>query len=191
MQTIQLDDRSFLDFDRDFVNKELADTLFQHLNDDMDWQETIYTSETGKTIKVPRLRCYMGDENIAIRLFQREPMKWTKQLSELKEKIEKLQNTKFDYVLMAKYRNGKDKIGFHRDQEASEEGKNVIASLSFGATRTFVIKNEADSTKSYTFELPHGSLLVMRGDTQINWVHSLLQDRAVKESRINLTFRKS
>ena len=72
------------------------------------------------------------------------------QVADLKEKLERLVNTKFDYVLMNLYRNGNYKIGFHRDDEVEEEGKNVIASLSFGALRTFIIKHDHKRELSYT-----------------------------------------
>lgn len=89
------------------------------------------------------------------------------------------------------YRSGNDKIGFHRDDEAEEEGKNTVASLSFGATRKFIIKHRKLKHTEKEFYLCHGSLIAMRGDTQINWLHSVPADINVYSPRVNLTFRKS
>lgn len=91
------------------------------------------------------------------------------------------------------YRDGNDFIGFHRDDEADVPGKNVIASLSLGTTRKFVLKHYKDqrNTNTHTLSLAHGSLVVMMGDTQKDWRHGVPKDESVKTSRINLTFRKS
>jgi alkylated DNA repair dioxygenase AlkB len=192
MQTTTLDERSFVDFDANFVSNELADEILKHLLSDIDWRHTAMTGKSGEQYRLPRLQCWMSDEGVVAQLYQKEPaMKWSPQVMDLKQKLEKLLNTKFDYVLMNLYRDGEDKIGYHRDDEAEEEGKNVIASLSFGAPRTFFIKHNRDRKKIYSFELPHGSLITMRGDTQLNWLHSIPPAPEVKTPRVNLTFRKS
>ena len=192
LQTTQIDERSFLDYDQKFVEKGLADEILKHLLNDIDWRHAVMTTKKGETYSLPRLQCWMSDEGVHAQLYQKEgAMPWSPQVADLKEKLERLLNTKFDYVLMNLYRNGDDKIGFHRDDEAEEEGKNVIASLSFGAPRTFIIKHDHKRELSYTYNLTHGSLVTMRGDTQINWKHSVPPAPEVKTPRVNLTFRKS
>lgn len=89
------------------------------------------------------------------------------------------------------YRDGNDKIGFHRDDEAEVEGKNIIASLSFGATRNFIIKHAKRRELEHEFSLNSGALIVMRGKTQTNWLHSIPAEPKIREPRVNLTFRKS
>lgn len=192
MQTTQLDQRSFVDFDASFVENDLADEILKHLLSDIDWRHSVMTAKTGEQYGLPRLQCWMSDEGVVAQLYQKEPaMKWSAQVMDLKTKLEKLLNTKFDYVLMNLYRDGNDKIGFHRDDEAEEEGKNVIASLSFGAPRTFIIKHKKKRDQQYSYQLTHGSLVTMRGDTQLNWLHSVPQAPEIKTPRVNLTFRKS
>jgi len=118
-------------------------------------------------------------------------MEWTPEVIAIKNEAERICGATFDYVLMNLYRNGADKIGFHRDDEADLPGKNIIASVSFGASRKFIIKHNNDKKKVYEFTLEHGSMIVMGGDTQINWLHCVPEELSVKEPRVNLTFRKS
>lgn len=115
-----------------------------------------------------------------------EPM--TAALLAIKIKLENLTNAPFNSVLLNWYRSGADAMGWHADNEP-ELGKNpVIASLSLGATRQFVLKHNQLPQKEY-FDLHHGSLLVMRGATQHHWKHALPRSKKVLEGRINLTFR--
>lgn len=195
MEIIQLDDTSFVHFVPDFVHKTTADDIFVHLKTDIDWRESYGRS---KNKPLPRLQCWMSDPGVKAKLFQKEEaLPWSPQVTKLKEQLEEWLNSKnmpvkFDYVLMNKYRNGDDRIGFHRDDEAEEHGKNIVGSVSFGATRKFIIKHRKDKSKPvYEFDLKHGSLIVMSGDTQLGWVHSVPEDSSVIKSRINLTFRKS
>jgi alkylated DNA repair dioxygenase AlkB len=192
MQTTTLDERSWADFNPNFVNKELADEILKHLLSDIDWRDPKMTRSNGEQYGLPRQQCWMSDEGVVAQLYQKEPaMQWSPLVTDLKQKLEALLNTKFDYVLMNLYRDGKDKIGFHRDDEAEEEGKNIIASLSFGATRQFDIKHNQRKDLHHTFKLTHGSLVTMRGDTQLNWKHAVPPAAEVKTPRVNLTFRKS
>jgi len=68
-------------------------------------------------------------------------------------------------------------------------GKNTtIASLSFGAERKFLFKHKETKETITTF-LEHGSLLVMKNETQTHWLHRLPPTKKVIRPRINLTFR--
>lgn len=195
---IKLDETSHVHFDPSFLTKEEADILFNHLFNDIPWRESSMVASDGNTYTLPRLQHWMADSpDVKAQLYQKGgPLNWSDAVLSVKNKLEKLLNVKFDYVLLNYYRNGKDKIGFHRDDEADEEGKNVIASVSIGCSRTFLIKPFKGSKQfinenTNTFILNHGSLIVMDGDTQKGWVHSIRENKKLKEPRINLTFRKS
>jgi len=84
------------------------------------------------------------------------------------------------------YRNGNDSVGLHADAEP-EMGP-VIASVSLGAERLFRLKGPK-GTVAFAERLPHGSLLIMAGETQKNFKHEVPKEPAITEPRINLTFR--
>ena len=134
-----------------------------------------------------------GERWSRAQLFQKQPpLPWSDIIIGVKNKLEELYaEYKYDYVLMNYYRDGNDWISFHRDDEAVADDKNIIASLSFGASRIFqVIPSKGKTSIKYEYKLKHGSLIVMRGDMQKNWKHGIPKD-ASQQPRINLTFRKS
>jgi alkylated DNA repair dioxygenase AlkB len=135
----------------------------------------------GKRVAVPRLTAGRGD---------RMAQPWTPELLVVRERLEALLSTGFDYVFVNRYRDGRDSVAWHGDHEA--EGK-VIASLSLGATRQFDLrpKRETDlRPRTITVDVAHGDLIVMRGETQRYWEHRVRKDPLVHEQRINLTFRQ-
>ena len=114
---------------------------------------------------------------------------WNETLSEIKKKVEKISESSFNACLANLYRDGKDSNGWHADNE-KELGKNpIIASLSFGATRTFKLKH-LQTNEKIDIELTTGSLLIMGGEMQHYWKHQIPKTKKFKAPRINLTFRK-
>ncbi|KAH7099337.1 hypothetical protein BKA62DRAFT_710183 [Auriculariales sp. MPI-PUGE-AT-0066] len=99
-------------------------------------------------------------------------------------------NLEFNHVMLNNYANGTEYIGRHRDTK--ENG--VIASLSLGAVRTFVMTPNRNSTNmdaiTQKWPLANGSLLIMMGATQDNWKHEIPKEPKVKDGRISLTFRQ-
>jgi alkylated DNA repair dioxygenase AlkB len=135
----------------------------------------------GKRVAVPRLTAGRGD---------RMSQPWTSGLLVVRERLEALLATHFDYVFVNRYRDGRDSVAWHGDHEIS--GK-VVASLSLGATRQFDLrpKRETDlRQRTITVDVAHGDLVVMRGETQRYWEHRVRKDPLVHEQRINLTFRQ-
>ena len=96
----------------------------------------------------------------------------------------------FDSVLANLYRDGRDSMGWHSDDEAELGAAPVIASLSLVRTRRFLLKHRLDPAPVTALALPHGSLLVMAGATQRNYQHALPRTTRVTQPRINLTFRR-
>jgi alkylated DNA repair dioxygenase AlkB len=90
-------------------------------------------------------------------------------------------------VLCNLYRNGNDSVGLHADAEP-EMGP-VIASVSLGAERLFRLKKK-DGGVAFSERMPHGSLLIMAGDTQKQFKHEVPREPGVTQPRINLTFRR-
>ena len=113
---------------------------------------------------------------------------WTKELLELKEIIENKTGEKFNSCLLNLYHNGDEGMAWHSDGEKDLKKNGSVGSLSFGAERKFLFKHKK-TKQTVSVYLEKGSLLVMKGTTQINWLHRLPPTKKVKKSRINLTFR--
>ena len=118
------------------------------------------------------------------------PEPWTATLLEIKAKINEGANTRFNSVLLSLYRNGRDSLSWHQDDEPELGNDPVIASASFGDTRTFQFRHKArKDIKTVSIDLTHGSLLIMKGPTQRFWVHQVPKTAKPVGPRINLTFR--
>jgi alkylated DNA repair dioxygenase AlkB len=118
------------------------------------------------------------------------PRPLTEELQELQTMVEDLAEISFNSVLLNLYRDGRDSVGWHADNEPGLGSEPVIASLSLGAVRRFQLKHRTDRAARVALDLPNGSCLVMRGKTQQYWRHQLPKTRAPVGPRINLTFRR-
>ena len=149
---------------------------------------------------VPRDEAYYGDAGTQYNYSRREytPLPWLPELLELKLRVEKAtpeaayRNSGIDQgcynaVLCNLYRNGNDSVGLHADAEP-EMGP-VIASVSLGERRRFRLKHKSGAL-AFSKSMPHGSLLIMAGDTQKNFKHEVPKQPEIIKPRINLTFRR-
>jgi alkylated DNA repair dioxygenase AlkB len=119
------------------------------------------------------------------------PLPWTPLLLSIRRRVEDVASWSFNSVLLNYYRDNNDSMGFHSDDEPELGPQPVIASLSLGATRTFVFKSKIDkAAKPVRVALASGHLLIMKGDTQRNWQHGILKESRRCGARINLTFRR-
>jgi alkylated DNA repair dioxygenase AlkB len=117
------------------------------------------------------------------------PLPWLPLLAELKIQIELQSKQSFNSVLCNLYRSGQDSMGWHADKEPELGNNPYIASLSFGAARLFKFRH-LKTKDTVDVILENGSLLLMGGELQYHWRHSLPKTTKVSEPRINLTFRK-
>jgi alkylated DNA repair dioxygenase AlkB len=163
-----------------FLGFEEGDALVAEL-----LETTRFAADTrlmyGKRVAVPRETAGRGD---------RMSQPWTPRLLAVRERLEALLATGFDYVFVNRYRDGRDSVAWHGDHEIS--GK-VVASLSLGATREFDFRPRPGTDlrpRTIALDLAHGDLVVMRGETQRYWEHRVRKDPRVHEQRINLTFRQ-
>lgn len=116
------------------------------------------------------------------------PTFWTKELSEIKDMIEKLTGFSYNVCLINYYKNGKDKFNFHSDKE--EIGNDVpIAVVSLGAERKFYFRSQTESDDKLSVILEHGSLILIDSITHEKYLHSLPPDNSITTSRMSLTFR--
>lgn len=173
-----------------FFSPEESSEYFQILLNEIEWQEDDI-KVFGKTYKQPRLTALYGMNNASYRYsgITMFPKPFNSILKEIKTKIEEITEIKFTTVLLNFYRDGSDSNGWHSDDE-KELGENpLIASISLGAERTFRLRHKKDKTKKKNLILQHGSLLIMKGETQHHWQHCIPKSKKDIKPRINLTFR--
>lgn len=191
VETIKLNNGGEVLVIKSFLSKERADSLLEELKSIQYDQR--YLTIKGKKIPLPRLTAWYGDEGAVYRYsgIEEKPREWIPSLKQLRDLLEGSFQS-FNSLLVNYYRNGRDSIGLHADDE-EELGENpTIASISLGAERIFRLqqyKGNLESPTALSIPLHHGDLLIMRGTVQKYWKHAVDKDDTV-EPRINLTFRK-
>lgn len=182
---IHIRDGGTLDYDEAFFAKEEADDLFGRLR-----TETLWVQEKSRFGPFPRLTAWHADAGLTYGYsgVTHQAMAWTPTLAEIRRRVESESKASFNSALLNYYRDGCDSIGYHSDAEPELGTNPIIASVSLGSTRQFVLKH-AKSREKLTFDLAHGSLLVMGGSCQHHWIHSVPKTKTAVGPRINLTFR--
>lgn len=150
----------------------------------------------GKSLLEPRLTAWFGDSAYTYSGKQMKPEPFPKPFEELTAQLEIATfehaelPTEYNSLLINYYRDGTDYVSWHADDEA-ELGKNpIIASVSLGASRDFLIKPKANPTERIRVTLNHGDVFLMFGDFQDQYLHAIPPRPLVKEARYNLTFRR-
>lgn len=144
----------------------------------------------GRHIITKRKVAWYGDENYnyAYSNINRQALQWTKELLELKALVQKRTGEGYNSCLLNLYHNGDEGMAWHSDDEKTLAENSAIASFSFGAERKFSFKHK-QTKEVVSMMLEHGSLLVMKGATQTNWLHCLPKSKRITTPRVNLTFR--
>ncbi len=175
-----------------WLSAEEALILFDRLRGSLEWEQSVIHIH-GKNLPIPRLNAWYGDPGrdytySSIRL---SALPWTPLLTELRDRLSKALGLRFNSVLANLYRDGRDSVSWHADDEP-ELGRNpVIASISLGSERRFVLKHRHNPDfGKVELSLGSGSLLVMRGSTQHHWLHQVPKTRLPVGPRINLTYRQ-
>jgi alkylated DNA repair dioxygenase AlkB len=167
--------------------EQLEHIGFSNINWKQDW-----ISLYGKRIPLPRLTSWYGDSGKAYTYsgITSHPNEWNRGLLHIKEKIEHCSGVNFNSVLLNWYRDGEDHISWHSDDEKELGANPTIASANFGAERDFIIRRKDENSAKLVLPLKHGTLLVMKGELQHFWQHSIPKRKNVGHSRFNLTFRR-
>ena len=178
-----------IEYIENFYSKHDAEIIFQDLTQNLAWRHDDIKM-FGKVMKIPRLQAWYGDNYLSYRYSNitlvAEP--WSVSLLAIKEKVSRYCQHDFNAVLANLYRDQQDSVGWHSDNEPELGALPTIASLSFGAEREFQLKHIITKEKK-SISLAPGSLLIMRGNTQKYWQHSLPKRAKSITSRVNLTFR--
>ncbi|WP_133480092.1 alpha-ketoglutarate-dependent dioxygenase AlkB family protein [Cognatilysobacter segetis] len=177
-------------FDPAWLAPAEAETLFAQLQAEIGW-ENHPVRLFGREVPAPRLSRWIGDADARYRYsgIFREPWPWTPSLAGLRARLRDALGIDFNSVLANLYRDGRDAMGWHADDEPELGPAPVIASVSLGATRRFVFRHRGGETR-LALDLPAGSLLLMQGATQAHYRHALMRTARPVGPRINLTFRR-
>ncbi|AZJ31584.1 Alkylated DNA repair dioxygenase AlkB [Tenacibaculum mesophilum] len=171
------------------LSKELADHYYEALLNSIEWRndEAIIF---GKRMVTKRKVAWYAEQpfEYSYSNITKIALPFTKELLALKELVEKETNETYNSCLLNLYHDGSEGMAWHSDGEKDLKKNGAIASLSFGAERRFGFKHKQTKETVYKV-LEHGSLLVMKDETQTHWLHRLPPTKKVHRPRINLTFR--
>lgn len=193
-RTLDLDDGCIVELRSLYDDEAEAEAHRRELCATLPWVQEIYRRPgVADCIAAPRLTAFIGDHgsDYAYAGLRYAPHPWNALLSTLRQRVEHAAQQSFNCVLANLYRDGRDSVGYHADDERElgpSRDNIVVASLSLGAPRRFVLKNRRSGERTQ-LQLGHGQLLVMRGRTQQHYVHAVPKTRKPVGSRLNLTFR--
>lgn len=176
---------------RGFLRSDYAESLFHSFQADLNWHQDLVTIY-GRTLPIPRLNAWYADagHNYQYSGIQLQTNYWTQELQFIKSEIYNKYKEDFNSCLANFYRDGQDSVSWHADDEP-ELGKNpTIFSVSLGEERKFQIRNKYNHKDSLTLNLPHNSLLIMKGSLQHIYEHQVPKEKSKLRPRVNLTFRK-
>ncbi len=191
-----------LSYKRLFEDANERERLLSRLESEIEYlpAESSRVLVFGRWRNVPRRQVGYGDENVSYDFSGASVLAkpWTETLLYIKDAVEKASGFDYNFVLINRYATGTDRIGEHRDDEAHLDVSTPIASVSFGATRDFVLrhgdvrrkKGAFKDVERLTLPLRDGDLLLMRPPTNRFWYHSLPSRKKCHQLRVSLTFRK-
>jgi len=170
-----------------------ADASLENLLNEVPWQQESIRL-FGRRHPLPRLTCWMADPgcDYSYSGARQIPQPWSQAVLALRERLGALGGCRFNSVLLNLYRDGRDGMGWHADDEPELDPTAPIASLSLGASRSFRFKPKGKGShqdERQGLELGHGDLLLMDPPTQQFWLHEVPRRRRVERPRLNLTFR--
>ncbi len=185
-QTVELRDGGWIRYWESFFPVPEADRLLEVLRRDVPWAQF-----RNRLWTFPRLTAFIADAGVVYRYSGVEHVGtgWTPTLLDVKQRVERAAGTTFNGVLLNLYRDGNDSMGRHADAERELGSNPLVASVSLGAVRSFVLRHSTGKEKR-VLDLAHGSLLVMGGTLQHHWVHELPKTKQPVGERINLTLRR-
>jgi alkylated DNA repair dioxygenase AlkB len=164
-----------------------ARRLFEELMAVTPWRHEIATV-MGRRVPIPRLTAWHGAAGYVYSGIEMTPAPWNRPLLEIKAVAEACADHAFNSVLLNLYRDGRDSVSWHADNEPGLGRNPIIASISLGMTRRFQMKHRQRAER-LSLDLPSGSCLVMAGATQHHWLHQVPKTSRPVGLRINLTFR--
>ncbi len=189
MSRIELGGGAWIEYLSGWIDAREADRHLAALRDELAWEHREIVM-FGRRVLQPRLIAWAGSLGYRYSGQTLEPRVPTSTVDGLITRVVADTQTPFNHVLVNRYRDGADSIGLHADDEPELGPDPIVATLSLGATRRFVLKpRRAKLGAGHAFDVHHGSLLVMGGTCQRHFVHGVPRQASAAGERISLTFR--
>jgi alkylated DNA repair dioxygenase AlkB len=163
------------------------DADFDEFSHTISWEHNDITL-FGRTTKLPRLTCWMGEAEYSYSGVRNAPHPMPQRLAAIRDDLARETGAPFNSCLANLYRDGSDSIGYHSDDEPELGPQPVIASVNLGAARRFVLRSLATGQR-WSVDLGGGDLLIMSGESQSDYRHAVPKTKRAVGPRINLTFR--
>jgi alkylated DNA repair dioxygenase AlkB len=166
-----------------------AARYFTTLRDTVVWQHPHYDNLDGRRVFLPRLTANYGEESYDYSGLDFTPLPWTPLLAVLRGVAEALSGVPMNALILQRYRDGRDRVQWHADDNPRQRTPFTIVSMSFGASRTMQFRDQVNKDDKIEIPLHSGDVLVMGGDLQQTHHYRIRQTRDPCGDRINLTFR--
>lgn len=189
LRRVDLDRACWYTYAPAWIPSAEADALFETLMEESEWQQRAIVAR-GKEVMQPRLLDWAGTERYRYSGQELETRPFSAALEALTARVAEATDAPYNHVLLNLYRDGRDSIGMHADNEPELGWEPTIASISLGAQRRFIIQHKKKRSWRRTITLEHGSLLVMGGAFQRRWRHAVPRQAAEIGPRINVTLRE-
>ncbi|ABD13396.1 DNA-N1-methyladenine dioxygenase [Frankia casuarinae] len=187
VQRIWLDDRSWVDVTRGWLRE--ADQLYETLHAEIPWRQgTMWRYE--RHVTEPRMSAWIP---------RGRPVAFPALLDAYRT-LRRTYGVEFDGFGLSLYRDGADGVAFHRDREMRWLDDTVIAILTLGARRPFLIKsrhlppgrrilNDPEASGARDLSPAGGDLIVLGGRAQADWLHAVPRVPEHVAGRISVQWR--
>jgi alkylated DNA repair dioxygenase AlkB len=187
---IELARGAWLEHDARWLERGEADLAVTALREELHWEQREIVL-FGRRVLQPRLIAWAGTLGYRYSGQTLEPRAFTPAARRLLDRVCGHVGEPFNHVLVNRYRTGEDSMGLHADDEPELGRDPVVATVSLGAARRFVVRARRKQDRDgQDLRLGHGALLVMGGTCQRYYVHGVPRDLAARGERISLTFRR-
>jgi alkylated DNA repair dioxygenase AlkB len=175
-----------LTYQAGFYDPASAEEELRALLAEIPWERhgfTIYR----RSVPMPRLIAMYGPAGYRYSGVDHPPRPMPFRVAAIRDRVAAATGLPFNSVLLNLYRDGRDSVSWHRDNDYPHGGQPAIASVSFGATRRFQLRDARGRRAEIPLE--SGSLLVVSGDALVRWWHCVPRTTRAVGPRVNLTFR--
>ena len=189
LERTELGDGAVTEYDASWLSPERASDLMRALIAAYDWEQRPI-NVFGREVMQPRLIAWSGELPYKYSGQVLAPRPFAEPLIELTRSVSSIAGTEFNHVLLNRYRDGNDSMGMHADDEPELGRDPIIAAISLGAPRRFVMVHKKKKRDRFSIILENGSLLIMGGTMQHKFRHGVPKQKSVQLERINVTFRR-
>ena len=176
-ERIRLDEGSWIEIVRRWLRG--ADALYAHLHDNVQWQQgKVWRYE--RYIEEPRLGAHftLGKSPHPV-------------LGDAQREIQERYRARFDSFGVQYYRDNRDSVAMHRDREMRWLDDTIVAILTTGAPRPFLVqrRDTHDASTARDLAPASGDLMVFGGRFQADWLHGVPKVRHAVRGRISVQWR--